>query len=365
MFDEKQVLNLYDLDFNIIQNDDEVASAQDSDLMKIRCFACHEGVNENGTNFPRKALLSGYETFVDKPVYIVLENNLPTGHGYDFKKKKFNANKRKQVGHVTHADLYIVGVDEKMTRVTYWSPEEYPEGELRVVCDLVIYKKYMPDMADLLANLHIKNILKFSMESMVQSIEQEDGTKYCVSIHFTALTIVRNPAFKNSYSIDIAESEEDDMNYQELYEAEKARVETLVAEKTNLETVNASLVAEKETLANEVLDLKTNVAEVDGKLIEANAEIENLKPFKEKVELAEKIATIGAERAEKLSRFKVTKTAEELAEITKEEFVNVLEEAVNNYEPSFAEDTSRGAFMVDTKLKNKDANLMELLNKLK
>ena len=89
----------------------EFASINDADLLRIKAYAATEGENLNGTVFPRKILFLAYRTFVDKPVIIVPNrDDLPTGHGYDFKKETFDINKRKNIGHIT--DAYPVLVNE-------------------------------------------------------------------------------------------------------------------------------------------------------------------------------------------------------------------------------------------------------------
>ena len=72
-----------DVKFELLRKNDifEIGSVQDVDLMKIRCFGTHEGVNENGTDFPRDMLLECYPTFIDKPLILVQDSfGLPTGH---------------------------------------------------------------------------------------------------------------------------------------------------------------------------------------------------------------------------------------------------------------------------------------------
>ena len=70
----------------------EFASINDADLLRIKAYAVTEGENLNGTVFPRKILFLAYRTFVDKPVIIVPNrDDLPTGHGYDFKKEQIEA----------------------------------------------------------------------------------------------------------------------------------------------------------------------------------------------------------------------------------------------------------------------------------
>ena len=83
------------IDLTSANKDFQMASIQDADLLRIKCYATHEGKNANGTIFPRKILLSCYRTFIDKPVWLVPDLNLhPSDHGYDFKRQKFDEKKR-------------------------------------------------------------------------------------------------------------------------------------------------------------------------------------------------------------------------------------------------------------------------------
>lgn len=332
--DNKKVM---DIDLTTISKNFEMASYYDADLMRIKAFATHEGRNLNGTIFPRQNLLLAYRSFIDKPVIIVpTSDNSPSGHGFNFKNGTFDLNKRKHVGHIT--DAYPVIVDEEGTVHVVYEYEDaanYPDGELRIVTEMVIYKNYFTDIAERLEFLHNIGELAFSMEALVSAISTDDGGKVCTDIAFTGLAIVDNPAFVNSKSISVSEKEEKDMEFKEMYEAEKAKNETLVAEKATMET---ELTATKDELTS----VKEELAEVKTELAELNAENESLKPYKEKVELAEKEA-LGKERVAKLEKLGAKDLdATELAEKTKEEFADMLIEAAENYKPVVAEKVVEG-----------------------
>lgn len=351
------------LDLVLIDDGIELASVNDEDLMRLKVYSCHEGINENNVEFTRGALIAGYRTFIDKPLVISPDRNgMPRGHGYDFKKKKFIDKERLFIGHIVNAYPCIVGVNGDITDVTYIEQENFPVGELRIICEMVVYKQYVASFAETIANLHFSENLKFSMESYCDQYTTEDGVQHCTSIHFTGLAIVNSPAFKNSFSLEIAEKEEDLMDFEKLYNDEHEKVETLIAEKTTLENEKATLVSDKETLANELVGEKEKVIEANAALVDANAEIENLKTYKEKVETAEKLV-VGKERLEKLSKYgKTEKTEEQLAEVTKEEFVDILSEAVDNYKPS--NKGYKGLPNTETKPKYGKDRLLELLSEL-
>ena len=354
---EQNTINVIDL--TNVKPDIEMASAYDADLMRIRAFAVTEGRNLNGTIFPRKILYMSYRTFVDKPVVIVPnKDDLPTGHGFDFKKKKFDISKRDNIGHII--DAYPVLVKDGQTFDVYCEEDldKHPDAELRIVVDMVIYKMYYADISERLESLHNVGSLSFSMESVISAISTEDNGKVATDISFTGLAIVDKPAFVNSKSIELAEKEEENMEFKEMYEAEKAKNETLIAEKTSVETELASA-------KDEVASTKEELANVKTELAEAQATIESLKPYKEKVEVAEKEA-LGKERAEKLAKLGVEVDATELAELSKEEFVDKLIEAADNFKPEVANvQTNVSANFHETKLPESAKDILgEALNSL-
>ena len=323
--------NMINIDLTNVKPEIEMASAHDADLMRIRAYAVTEGRNLNGTIFTRKILYMSYRTFVDKPVVIVPnKDDLPTGHGFNFKKETFDINKRKNIGHIIDAHPILVDVHGQTFDVYCEEDlDRHPDAELRIVVDMVIYKNYYADISERLESLHNVGSLSFSMESVISAISTDDNGKVATDISFTGLAIVDKPAFVNSKSIELAEKEEEDMDFKEMYEAEKAKNETLIAEKTSVETELASV-------KEEVTSTKEELANVKTELAEAKATIESLEPYKERVEVAEKEA-LGKERAEKLAKLGVEVEATELAEMSKEEFADKLIEAADNFKPEVAE----------------------------
>ena len=78
--DKEQVIINVDL---TTKDNIELSSVSSADLMYVRAFATHEGVNANKIRFRREVLLKSYKTLINKPVVLVADrNNLPTGHGY-------------------------------------------------------------------------------------------------------------------------------------------------------------------------------------------------------------------------------------------------------------------------------------------
>ena len=322
----------------------ELASVKDADLMKILCYAVTEGKNVNGAIFPRTELMASYRTLIDKPVVIVPDKfNNPTTHGYDYKKKAFMNDKRVNIGHIVDAQPVIVTQDGEVHNVYSLedlNAEELKDGELRIITTLVIYKHYLYDIAERLKLLHELGNLSFSMESVVDSYEGEDGSRICSNISFTGLAIVDKPAFAKAKSIEVAGQKEDEdfMEFKEMYEAE-VKKNTELTEEINKEKANSSELANQiESLQNEISEIKEELANSKKDVASAQAEVESLKPFKEQVQIAEK-AKLGEERVAKLEKFGVKDAdANELAEMSKEDFADKLVEAAENMTVEMAEE---------------------------
>lgn len=297
----------------------EFASITNFDQMHIKCFATTEGVNGNNTKFPRDVLLASYKSFIDQPVWIVPDKyGFPTGHGYDLNTAEFNKEVRKNIGHIKNAYPVVVGKDGQIADVSEMKTEDFPDGELRIITDLVISKFYFSEIAENLKYLHNINDLFFSMEALTKG--HIDGyVKECSEINFTGLAIVSNPAFVNSTSIEIAQRKEEEklVDFEEKYNALVKDYDTVVAENKTL----------KEN-SNKAVTLATELADKQKELDTANATIAELEPYKEKVETAEKEA-LGKERAEKLAKVGVTTDSKELEDKTETEFAEMILAAVD------------------------------------
>lgn len=334
------------LDFTNNKTNYEFASMNDIDLMRIVCFAVEEGTNLNGLTFTREVLAKTYKTFVDKPLVLVPDdNNNPQGHGFDVLSKTFDKNARKYIGHITDAVLSIVDAnglihtvyDYEILEKEYMGAERIlPDGKLRVSVECVVYQKYLQDFSSRIRALHESNELSFSMEASVDVIEQSDGTRLCVDALFTALAVVKEPACIVAKSIALAEKEEADMEFEAKFNEEVAKNEILVAEKEELVKEVGELkelVAELEAIKEELAEIKLELVEKSTVLADKEVVIAELTPFKEKVEMAEKVA-LAQSRAEKLTKLGVTvEDNMELAEKSKDEFANLLLEAIENYKP--------------------------------
>ena len=348
----------------------ELASYQDADLMKVRCYATHEGKNLNGTIFLREILMSSYRTFIDRPVVIVPDKfSNPTTHGYDYKKKVFMNNKRVNVGHITDAFPVMVSPDgttfERIFELEDLTRPEFDGYELRIIADLVIYKHYLYDIAERLKLLHELGDLNFSMEAVHDAIVNDDGTKISTNICFTGLAIVDKPAFVKAKSIEVAGQKEDGdcMEFKEMYEAEVQKNAELAQQIETFKSDNNSLKAQVEEAKSEVAEVKEQLANSKVETANALAEVEELKPFKEKVELAEKEA-LGKERATKLEKFGVKELdVNELAEMSNEAFADKLVEAADKFTIEVAENKPevKGVPKFDEGMKSNMDKLLSLL----
>lgn len=326
----------WDLDIisdNTSLGDIEMSSETDNDLMRIWAFATHEGVNYNNFKFRREVLNRHYPTLIDKPLRVKLDFlGNPTGHGFDRKTKRFSKDVI-NVGHIVRAMPVIVTEDGEIKQIT--DSEPVPDGEYRILIEAVMYKAYYPELASVLINLHENGKLKFSIEASVDYDVLPDGVRDCTYVSFKGLAIVQNPAFQNSIGVMIAaeEKEEEDLDYETLYNAEKETNEALASE-------NASLIAEKEQLETSVTELtasvaakNTELAELNAKLADLTTEVASLSEYKQKFEAAEK-ERLGNERLEYVKKFGDCELcAEELAEMSEIDFsktvLEIAEKAVS------------------------------------
>lgn len=352
----------------------EFASIEDMDLMRIKCFATHEGKNENGAIFPREVLLASYKSFIDKRVVIVPDKyGFPVGHGYDFKKHVFDENKRKTIGHITNAYPVIVTDTEQIIDVSELAEanktKELPNGELRIITDLVIDKFYFSEIAENLKYLHRINDLFFSMESLTAQTALSDGSRKCDEIKFTGLAIVSNPAFANAKSIEIAQKEEKQVDYEKAYKELKEKYDELLKEKAPKEPgKEGDDDKKKKEVAEKLVEQATEIANLSKELASVKEENENLKEYKEKFEVAEK-EKLGTERATKMKKLGVEKEAKELAELSDVEFAELIIKESDNFKVAGIEgdggtiEISEGHYEVHNR-KSDVEKLVEGLNSL-
>jgi len=319
----------------------ELAGYNDKDIMAIRGVACYEGINKNGALLERADLQKSVDSLSCKPVKIRFVDNNPTGHGLNLKTGKFDKLVQR-IGFINYAwgSLNTDDLSDEEIRADFDKDFSERKGIYEIKFEAVIWQKDFPNICKRLRELHDNGNLKFSFEMERDFIITDEGYKKCFNIHFTGIAIVDNPAFPEAKSLMVAEilNKGDKIEMDELkklIEAMSANMSTEIAEQfnQNLGALNNSI----ETLKSENADLKVEVAEKTGELADAKAELDNVKTelaeFKSKEEKAEK-QKVGTERYEKLKKYgEPIKTVDEIAELTKEEFADLLCEMVDSYVP--------------------------------
>lgn len=337
-----------EIKLNLLNNDKfEIGSVDDADLMRVICFGTHEGVNLNKTEFPREVLLNSYKSFIDKPLVLLPDSSgEPTGHGFNFKTHSFDTKNRKFIGHIVDAKPCIVSGDSINIAEDDDEAVDFldKDGELRIICTAIVYKLYMAEFAETLERLHSEGNLKFSMEGVVDYEVSEDGIKHCTNINFTGLAVVQNPAFENSYSLEVAEDDNEGgkMDYEKAYNELKAKYDELLKKYNELKggkkPQGDPKPQDKSGGGSGGGSGKSGCAEVDiekytemaEKVATLTVKIAELEPYKEKVETAEK-NEIAEKRHACLEKMGYTeKSVAELAECTQEEYAELLENAINS-----------------------------------
>ncbi len=370
--DDKEISSI---EFELLRESDvfEISSVQDIDLMKIRCFATHEGLNENGTIFTREMLLECYPTFVDKPLVLVQdEYGQPTGHAFDFKRLTFNKDAREHVGHIVNAFPCIVNHEGNIYDVSNLDPEEFPDGEFRIICDLVLYKYYLKEVSEIILDLHMNGMLNFSMEGLMDCNIDNAGIRHCTRIQFTGLAIVKRPAFKNAFSLEVAEQKEGGLklDFEKMYNDLKSEHEVLIAEHATtvaeLANKESELTAKDVEIAEKVEVLATKEIEI----AEVTKIVDELKPFKEQVELAEK-TLLGEQRLARLTKLGYAeKDIVELSSMDQVEYAALLEEVIDkaSQDRKTHEQASTGSFIgtinTDVGFRSGKERLSELMAEL-
>lgn len=311
----------------------ETAGYDDRDIMAIRAVAFHSGVNNNTAVIEKDDAVRAIRTLIGKPLRILFDGENPTGHGYDRKARKFS-NLVVNIGFIHWA--YI--------------DSEPDSDEYKAIVEIGVWKKYYPEIASRMRELHHEGKLFFSIEAEREFEITPEGYRRCYNILFNGLAVVQNPAWRESRSLMVAEilKEGGQQNMDEilkLLEGLKDSLNIEVAEqfKTHLGSLNDTIVDLKnklEVAENELATAKEELATANGTIKDLEADRDK---YKDIVETAER-ERLGKKRLEKLSKYgKVEQTTEELAELDKETFLTLLEEMVDNYNPQeVAEDEAIG-----------------------
>lgn len=299
----------------------ENAGYNDRDIMAIEALVVYEGINDNGALIERDDLERAYSTLDGKPLWIRFVNNDPTGHGFNPETGKFD-DLRRAIGFI------------------HWSWGSFNEETQRfeVKVDICVWQKYYPEICNRLRQLHGTGDLKFSYEAERDYEITPEGYRRCFNINFTGMAVVKSPALEETKSLMVAELLKEDIRMDELkklIEGLKGTVSTEIAEQFNshLGTLNKKV----NDLEKTVSDLRVENAEKDGVIKTITVERDT---YKSKVETAEKEKT-GEERFTKLSKYgEPCKTKEELAEMEKMAFVDLLEKTIENFNPTDTQENS-------------------------
>lgn len=290
----------------------------EKDEMYIKCFLTTEGVNKNNFKFTRKVLLESFTTFIGKPVVIVPdENNLPTGHGYDNRSKKFDDKKRKIIGIIYDVELVIVRDGVILHLHDFPTQEDFmnAKGEMRIIGHLNVWKFYFPQIAEKLDLLNYFENLCFSMEA-VTNVKEVDGVKVCTEATFQGVAIVQKPAFEKSKAIMVCEND--------TKEEEELELEQALAELEQVKQENVELASAKDNLSNEVNSLKEVNSSLTNQVTTLSEELTSLQEYRTKYEALQK-EKLGQERMSKLNKVGSHEyTCETLAEKTDVEFAEIV-----------------------------------------
>lgn len=321
----------------------EVAGYDDKDIMYIKAVAIEEGLNGNNALFLREDLHRAHETLRGKPLKIRYVGNNPTGHGYDPNTGTFDEIV-KAIGVIYGVEAQVIMPDG--TEEYVWGNDIPEGGKYQIVVTMGIWQKYYPEIANRLRQLHSDGELKFSIEAERDQEVTPEGYRKCFNILFNGLAVVKNPAFDNARSLVVAEllnkGGKDKMDFEKMYQELSAKHEVLV--KANGVTEQRAEVAEAALTAEQakVTELSEQVVTLTGDVKTVSAERDT---FKTTVENAEKLV-VGADRLAKLSKYgEVDKKADELAEMSKEAFVDLLAEMVDGFTPSGQENAEKDGLM--------------------
>lgn len=281
-------------------------TADEKDVLLLQGVAFHDGVNKNNAVIFKEDAEKDINTIVGKPLR-VLWNGKPTGHGYDPITGTFDGNV-KNIGYIHNA--YI---DDK-------GGQAYD-----AIVEGVVWKKYYPEIANAMIELHEKNDLNFSIEAEREVQMLENGERRCYNNDFLGLSLVEHPAWDHTKSFMVAEDEgatNDTQNELEGNTEPPVASESHSTEKTPQEPIKPQ-VSEPKPVEPEI---KQNTTNDSTKLLEQ--QIEALNKRVQQFEIKEK----GTQRLERLSKYiKPSESVEELGKLSDEEYINRLEEALSSY----------------------------------
>lgn len=303
----------------------ELSSSEDSVDLNIVGFIANNTVSQNNFYLSGQMLDSASSSFNGRPLRI-LPNPLtlnPTGHGYNKNTESFSKDVI-NIGVIDYA--WLVSVDENNKIIEEYSLDSSDNTkDIRIAFTAKMWKSYYPELADKLISLHENGQLKFSFEARVGYETNENGIRIATSFKGTGLAIVENPAFNSATSVFVAEQDSEKGDNKMDFEAEYNKInglyETVVAEKSTLETTVTELTAKVTGLETELATANTQLASKVSEGSQKDVELAELHDVKAKFEVAQK-EKLGETRKTELNKYSDTidKNNIELAEMSELEF---------------------------------------------
>lgn len=319
--------------FEIIENPNvEIAGYDKDDLLVIEGIAFHSGTNANGAVIYKEDAKKDIKTMIGKPLR-VLWNGSPSTHGYNKVTNTFDSHVQ-NIGYIYNAQI----IEE--------ANDEY-EAEVQAI----MWKRYFPEIAEKIVELHKEGNLNFSIEAEREVDDLPNGDRRCVNNNFLGLSMVANPAWKGSKSLLVAEDES----------TQGDTAPTSPNKSDSKENDTNSTTEQKEAL----LDTKMSLIRANETNANLTKQINELQKVVESYQIKEK----GQSRFDKLSKYtEVKDSIEDLGKLSDEDFLVRFEQELDAYaekvqtkEPD--ENVDVISSLIDTRKKNISTdNKTNLLN---
>lgn len=275
----------------------ELAGYDAKDLLVIEGVAFHSGTNSNGAVIFKDDAKKDITTMIGKPLRVLWQGK-PTGHGYNKLNNTFDKDVM-NVGYIHNAEI----VDED---------NDGYHAEVQAI----MWRKYYPEIAEKLIELDKNDELKFSIEAERKVEVLKNGDRRCFDNNFTGLAMVAQPAWDKSKSFMVAEDEGSNTPAEAPDSTKKAS--------SQKDDTKGQVIENKEALINAKLQLIESQKENDN----LTKELLKYQKIAKDYEIKEK----GQERLRKLSKYgEVKDSVEELGNLSDIDFVNKLEELVDEY----------------------------------
>lgn len=311
------------VEFKIVDEFDglEIAEKEQDDFLLLEGVAFHNGVNSNGAYIELSEAKKGVGTFNHKPIRLLWDGYNPTGHGYNPSNNTFS-DKVNNIGYIF--DAFV---------------DEGRDEQYKAVVRAVVWKKYYPEIAERLVELHSEGNLKFSIEADRDYEENKDHTRRCYNLNFRGLSIVKNPAWADTRSLMVAEDEAtadttQDVQEETLQEEQPKQAEPKQEKKEAAPKVTAK---PNENFEEAFIELKEENIRMKQQINELTNSALTYQTIVEQYQ----IEKVGNERFEKVSKFVDSpKSVEELGKMDSTEFVEYYEGILDDYSENRIENTT-------------------------